>query len=386
MSEVLFEVRDDNLESGLRGVPVGYCTTSRVDPDKGLHYRGKSVREFAHLRPEEVIYCIMEGSFDGESPGFKGFSEALQKKAKLNPKVKEFICKLPKESHPMKLLQHALTFMATFESKGNYPEDCVGVIAKIPEVVAILINYHAGWGDTKESDPKLGYIENFCHMLNVPNVKNKEVFVEVMRLFNVLHYDHGGGNLSTFVGKAVASSHEDMYSSLAASMCALEGPLHGKANQVCLAFIEEIYKEAPNVVTGDQMEDLIRKRLKEGKLLYGFGHAVLRKEDTRATLLAEAGEKYFKDHPLVHIALLLRERGPKVLMENPKIKDPYANVDLMSGAILAAAGFPYPEYFTVLFGLARVVGIARQIVYERCEARGGKGTPIIRPKYLYKAA
>jgi citrate synthase len=81
----------------------------------------------------------------------------------------------------------------------------------------------------------------------------------------------------------------------------------------------------------------------------------------------------------------LREVGPKVLKENPKISDPYPNVDAMSGTILTAAGFPYPEYYTVLFGLSRSVGIAIQIVYERLEARGGKGTPIIRPKYIFKA-
>ena len=82
--------------------------------------------------------------------------------------------------------------------------------------------------------------------------------------------------------------------------------------------------------------------------------------------------------------MLLREVAPKVLGENPKISDPYANVDAISGILLTAAGFPYKEYFTLLFGLSRVVGIAIQIVYERCEARGGKGTPIIRPKYIYK--
>ena len=136
-------------------------------------------------------------------------------------------------------------------------------------------------------------------------------------------------------------------------------------------------------MTADQMEVLMRERLKNGKILYGFGHAVLRKEDTRATLLFEAGEKYFPNHPLVRMGLLIRERGPKVLLENPKIQDPYPNVDLMSGAVLSAAGFPYPQYFTLLFGLSRTVGIARQIVYEMCEARGGKGTPIIRPKYFY---
>jgi citrate synthase len=386
MTKVLFEIGEDNLETGLRGVPVGYCTTSYVDPEKGLHYRGKAVREFAHLKPEEVIFCLMEGKLDNQSPNYKTFLNELEKRSKLHPEVKKHIMKLPRQSHPMKLLIAALTIMSTFESEGKYPEDCLNVIAKLPAVVAILINYHAGWGETKESDPKLGYMENFCNLLNVPNLKDRQVFFEVMRLFNILHYDHGGGNLSTFVGKAVASGHEDMYCSLAASMCALDGPLHGKANQVCLSFLEEIHKEVGDHVTKEQMEEFIRNRLKSGKLLYGFGHAVLRKEDSRVTLLCEAGEKYFSGNPIVRIGLMLREIAPIVLKENPKIQDPYANVDLMSGALLTAAGFPYPQYYTVLFGLSRAVGIARQIVYERSEARGGKGLPIVRPKYIYKAA
>jgi citrate synthase len=328
----------------------------------------------------------MEGKLEKDSAGYKTFLAELEKRAKLNPEVKKHIMKLPRQSHPMKLLIGALTILSTFECEGKYPEDCLNVIAKLPEVVAILINYHAGWGETKESNPKLGYMENFCNLLNVPNLKDKNIFFDVMRLFNILHYDHGGGNLSTFVGKAVASGHEDMYCSLAASMCALDGPLHGKANQVCLSFLEEIHNEVGDSVTKEQMEEFIRNRLKSGKLLYGFGHAVLRKEDSRATLLCEAGEKYFKDHSIVKIGLMLREIAPKVLIENPKIQDPYANVDLMSGALLTAAGFPFPEYYTVLFGLSRAVGIARQIVYERSEARNGKGLPIVRPKYIYKAA
>ncbi len=382
MTKVLFEVTDENLETGLRGVPVGYCTTSQVDPELGLHYRGKPVKDFANSNPEEVICLLMNGNLDG----LKNFSNELKKHAHLDPRVREHICKLPKESHPMKLLIAALTILATFESKGNYLDDCMGVIAKIPEVAAILINYHAGWGETPASNPNLGYIENFCHMLKVPSLKDQKLFIKVMRLFNILHYDHGGGNLSTFVGKAVASAHEDMYASLAASMCALDGPLHGRANQECLAFLKEIHRELGDAVTAEEIESFVRKRLEKGKLMYGFGHAVLRKEDTRATLLCDIGEKYFSADPIVRIGLLLRERAPKVLSENPKIQNPYANVDLMSGAILSAAGFPYPNYFTLLFGLSRIVGIARQIVYERNEARGGKGTPIIRPKYLYKAA
>ena len=132
------------------------------------------------------------------------------------------------------------------------------------------------------------------------------------------------------------------------------------------------------------MERYIRKRLAANQLVFGFGHAVLRVEDPRATVQYEFVKKYYANHPLVKIALLLRTAGAKILSENPKISDPHPNVDAISGTLLTASGFPYPDYFTVLFGLSRSVGIGVQIVYERLEAREGKGTPIIRPKYLYK--
>lgn len=122
----------------------------------------------------------------------------------------------------------------------------------------------------------------------------------------------------------------------------------------------------------------------KNELVFGFGHAILRVEDPRARVEYEFINKHYPDHPLVKIATLLRSEGTKVLKENPKIADPYPNVDAVSGTLLTAAGFPYPEYYTVLFGLARTVGISIQIVYEREEARGGKGTPIVRPKYLFK--
>jgi citrate synthase len=96
-------------------------------------------------------------------------------------------------------------------------------------------------------------------------------------------------------------------------------------------------------------------------------------------------QKHFPNEPLIRTALLLRSEGSRVLKENPKVSDPYPNIDAITGSVLTVAGFPYPDYYTVLFGLARCVGIAIQIVYERMEARGGKGTPIIRPLYFYRS-
>lgn len=379
MTKILFEITDDQLETGLRGFPVGYCITSRVDPYKGLFYREIPIKELALWDPEQAIYWLMEGKKDE-----KGFRQELKKRAKLHPEVKKYICNLPREAHPMKLLVAALTILGVFECEGKYPEDCMNVIAKIPEVVATVINYHAGWGETPASKPELGYMENFTHMLNLPNECDRDLLTKVFRIFNILHYDHGGGNLSVFVGKAVASSLEDAYGSLAASMCALAGPRHGKANQDCLAFVQEVMDKVGEDATGDDVERFIRNRLANKELVFGFGHAVLRVEDPRATIFYDLAKEHFPEHPLVKIALLLRDRGSKVLKENEKVQDPYPNVDAISGTLLSAAGFDFPEYFTVLFGLARVVGIARQIVYERCEARDGKGTPIVRPKYIYK--
>lgn len=383
MDKVLFEIKEENLETGMRGYPVGYCTTSTVNPTEGLFYAGKSAAELAFWEPEEVIYILYFGK-QGTPDQVRNFILDLKKRSTVNPEVAKHICMLPKTGHPMKLFCSALLICGMLEGKGDYKEDCLNLIAKIPEIAATVINYHAGWGITKPSKPELGYMENFAQMLNVPDV-NQEELTQIFKLFNILHYDHGGGNLSTFVGKAVASGLEDMYGSMAASMAALAGPRHGKANQDCLEFVQAILNTLGERASAPQIEGLLRKRLDNNELVYGFGHAVLRVEDPRATILYQVASQKYANNALVKIAQLLRTQGPKVLKENPKISNPYPNVDAISGVILTAAGFPYPEYYTVLFGLARTVGIAIQIVYERCEARDGKGTPIIRPKYIYKA-
>ena len=379
--EVLFTITRDNLETGMRGVPVGYCPTSSVDPHKGLFYAGKPVSELAQRTPEQVIYLLVHRK-EGSDSEVDAFARGLHERARCAPEVSEYVRRLPRQGHPMKLFCAALVLLGTFEATGDYREDCLNLIAKIPELVATVINHHAGWGGIVPSQPEMGYMENFAQMLNVPDADIQQL-TEVFALFNVLHYDHGGGNLSCFVGKAVASGLEDLYGSLSASMAALAGPRHGRANQDCLDFVKQVYDEVGENATEADVEKLIRQRLDRGELIYGFGHAVLRVEDPRATVLYRVAQSKYSNNPLVKIASLLRSAGEKVLGENPKIQDPHVNVDAISGTLLSAAGFSYPEYYTMLFGLARVVGIAVQIVYERTEARDGKGTPIIRPKYYY---
>lgn len=380
------EASEEQLETGLRGVPVGYCTTSSVDPQQGLFYTGRPVSELADWDPEDVIYLLFHGK-EGSQEEREAFRLELCQRSQCAPKLIQQIQFLPREGHPMKLWSTAFLLSSMLEGLDDYREDALNCIASLPQIAASLINYHAGWGPTPESKPELGYMENFVHMLKVPGINSEEAkqqLTQVMRVFNILHYDHGGGNLSTFVGKAIASGLEDLYGSLAGAMNALAGPRHGKANQDCLNFVQEVLREVGPEAQAEDVEKLVRKRLENKELVFGFGHAVLRVEDPRATIFYEMAENMYPEHPLVKIALLLRTEGTKVLSENPKISNPYPNVDAMSGTLLTAAGFPFPEYYTVLFGLSRAIGIARQIVYERTEARGGKGTPIIRPKYLYK--
>lgn len=383
ISTTLFEVKEENLETGLRGYPVGYCTTSAVDPVKGIFYRNQSIAELAHKQPEEVIYLLYYGCTPSENE-LVAFKKELQERSICKKELLDQICLLPKVCHPMQLLSCALLLASAYESVQDYREDGLNIIAKIPTIVAVCINFHAGWGGIAPPKPELGYVENFAHMLRVPNASLAEL-TQALKLFAVLHFDHGGGNLSTFVGKAVASSLEDMYGSMAAAMCALAGARHGRANQDCLEFIQEVSQSIGSPPTIEAVRELLEKRLAAGGLILGFGHAVLRVEDPRAQLFFQELERRYPDHPLTTIVSLIRQVGTEVLKKNPKISNPYPNVDLVSGTLLVASGFAYSEYFTVLFGWARVVGIAIQIVYERCQARGGKGTPIVRPKYIYKS-
>lgn len=383
MDEVLFQVTKEHLETGLRGYPVGYCVTSTVHPEKGLFYCEHPLDSISGWEPEKVIFLLLHG-YEGSFEEIAALKANLQERAKLSRDVVRHIRLLPKKGHPMALYAAALLIAGVFEGTGDYQEDCLNLIAKIPEITAVLINDHAGWSETVTSQPELGYMENFAQMLNLPRGRSAELS-EVFRLFNILHYDHGGGNLSAFVGKAVASGLEDMYGSISAAMNALAGPRHGGANQECLNFLQEALQSLGDRITEADVEKFVRDRLANKQLVYGFGHAVLRVEDPRATVQYDFAEKHYSHFPLVQLALLMRKAGSKVLKENPKIANPYPNVDAISGTLLTVAGFPYPEYYTVLFGMARVVGIAIQIVYERCLAREGKGIPIYRPKYPYKA-
>ena len=381
---VQMQVSKENLETGLRGFPVGYCTTSSVEAEKGLFYVGRPVEELASADPEQVIYLLLNKVMPTPEQALQ-FSAVLKAEQKVPEVVFTSMKALPATGHPMKWFLHAINALGMVDATGDYRKDCIGLIAKIPVVTAALFRIRSGWGAPIAPRDDLGYMENFVHMLGVPKLdaEGAKRLTRLMRVFDVVHFDHGGGNLSTFVGKAVASAKADMYESMVAAMAGLAGPLHGRANQECLEFVQECVKKVGTQLNAETVRQMIQQKLANKEVVYGFGHAVLRVEDPRARVLRALGEELCPNDTNFRMVKLLAEVVPPILHANPKISDPHPNVDSASGSLLMACGLTDPDYYTVLFGLSRVVGIAAQIVYERCEARLGKGTPIIRPKYYY---
>jgi citrate synthase len=378
--DVLFTITRELLDTGLRGFPVGTCPISDVDAHKGLSYGGYPIAALADLEPEEVIHLLLRKKLP--DPGTLAvFHGELVGQGPLHPGVIKMLESFPRDGHPMKWLIGGLVAMGMFENASDYRKDCLRVIAQLPELVAAIYRIRSGWGAPITPKPELGWVENFAHMLGAPGAKPE--LTRLLRVFMILHFDHGGGNLSTFVGKAIASGQEDMYGSLAGAMAGLAGPLHGMANQECLRFLKEVAVDIKDPSDLKEVGEYVEKRLATGGVLFGFGHAVLRVEDPRASVQYALGEQIATDDPLFRLAVSLRTVGVEALKKRPKINNPYPNVDAVSGSLLSACGLTDETYYTVLFGLSRCVGIASQIVWERTEARGGKGLPIVRPKYLY---
>lgn len=375
MSKDLFTVTEAHLDTGLRGVPVGTCRTSKVDPQQGVSYVGYPIAQLAKREPEEVAYLLLHRRLP-TADELRTFQQELTRRRGLDPRVVNALRALPREGHPMQWLISGLSVLGMTTGTGNWEEDALNVIALAPELVAAVYRIRSGWGDPIPANMDLGLVENFVHMLGVPDADPSQL-VGILRTFYVLHMDHGGGNLSTFTGKAVASGHADMYTSLSAAMCGLSGPLHGRANQDCLNFVREV-----GTADDEAVETFVRERLTSGGKIFGFGHAVLRVEDPRATVQYAVGEAFCPDDPLFNTARTLRRVAVKVLREMPKVSNPYPNVDAVSGSLLNAAGLVDSDYYTVLFGLSRMTGIAAQVVDERVRSRKGRGVPIYRPKYI----
>jgi len=222
-------------------------------------------------------------------------------------------------------------------------------------------------------DPKLDYGANFAHMLGIDTPS----FYDLMRLYLVIHSDHEGGNVSAHTTHLVGSALSDPYLSFSAGMDGLAGPLHGLANQEVLKFLKDLQAELKGEVTNEQLAQWSEKHLASGQVIPGYGHAVLRKTDPRYTCQREFALKHLPNDPLFKLVSQLYEVVPNVLLKAGKAKNPWPNVDAHSGCLLQYYGLKEEDFYTVIFGVSRGLGVMASLIWDRILE-----FPIERPKSL----
>jgi citrate synthase len=168
----------------------------------------------------------------------------------------------------------------------------------------------------------------------------------------------------------------DAYQSFAAGLNALAGPLHGLANQEVIKWIfEMIEKVGTDKPSDEQIKDYINATIKAGQVIPGYGHAVLRKPDPRFIAQKSFAEEHLPDNAIVKIVWKLYELIPPILQSLGKVKNPWPNVDAHSGSILVHYGLDQYQYYTVLFGVSRALGVLAALCWSRA-----LGFPLERPK------
>ncbi|GFS18517.1 citrate synthase [Elysia marginata] len=190
-----------------------------------------------------------------------------------------------------------------------------------------------------------------------------------------LQGDHEGGNVSAHATHLVGSALSDPYLSFSAGMNGLAGPLHGLANQEVLVWTTKLQEALGGEVTDDQLRDFIWNTLKSGQVVPGYGHAVLRKTDPRYMCQREFALKHLPNDPLFKLVAQLYKVVPDILIEQGKAKNPWPNVDAHSGVLLQYYGLTEMNYYTVMFGVSRALGVLASLVWDRA-----LGLPIERPK------
>lgn len=397
----LGDVTVDQCIGGGRDVKCMYYETSLLDAQEGIRFRGYSIPELQQKLPtykgpagqgEPIPEALIWLLLTSEIPTIeqtKSLTDELRKRAKLPAHVEPLIRSLPKTMHPMTQLSLALLacqtdskFAAAYERGVNKKEywehtleDVLDVIAKLPEIAALI--YRCTFKDgklVKDTSGTLDYSASFNRMLGY----DSPAFDELMRLYLVIHSDHEGGNASAHATHLVGSTLSDPYLAFSGGLNALAGPLHGLANQEVLGWIQALqvkFQKEGKEVNKQTITEFAWETLKGGKVIPGYGHAVLRKTDPRYTCQREFALKYLPDDPLFKIVSTIYEVMPGILTEHGKTKNPFPNVDSHSGVLLWHYGFKDYSYYTVLFGVSRAMGALSQVFWDRA-----LGMPLERPK------
>jgi len=373
---------------GMRGVKGLVCDTSEVPPNKGLIIRGRELKTITDKIPEEIFFLLLTGQLPTDAE-LKDLQNEIKAKSEVPAYVWKVIDSMPADSHPMTMfntavlvMQHESVFAKKYSEgmkKDEYwdatYDDAINIIAKLPAIAAYVYRKRFNKGSRIESDKNADWSGNYVHMLGLPNEKDE--FAKLMRLYLTLHSDHEGGNVSAYSSATISSALSDLYYSLSGGLNGLAGPLHGLANQECLGWVLETMKKFNGAPSKEQLEKYAWETLKSGKVVPGYGHAVLRITDPRFAAFLEFGKKYMPNDPVYQTMARVFEVVPTVLTQVQKIKDPWPNVDAGSGSLLYHYGLKEFSYYTVLFSVSRALGICSQAIVARA-----MGFPITRPKSL----
>lgn len=254
-------------------------------------------------------------------------------------------------------------------------EDALDLVSKIPILAALIYRRTFKDGSMPKVDHNLDWAGNFAQMLGV---NDSEDFKEVTRLYLMVHADHEGGNVSAHTSHLVGSALSDPYYAWAAGLCGLAGPLHGLANQECLGWLKEVQTELNGKEpTKEFIVDYVEKTMKQGKVVPGFGHAVLRQPDPRYMLEREFALKKCPNDPLFKLVDICYQAIPPTLEKTGKVKNPFPNVDAHSGQLMNFYNLKEENIYTVVFAVSRSLGVMAQYVWARAI-----GLPIERPKSI----
>ena len=383
--KVISSVTVSQAIKGMRGVKSLICDTSTVSADKGLIIRGHSILDITNILPEEAFYLLLTGDFPNKNQ-LSDLQNQLKEYRTVPDYVWNVLDSMPEKSHPMTMLSIAIQSMrveSIFVEKFNEGtpkkdywkwvlEDGLKLIGVLPTIAAAIYRKQKKLNEKIEPDQNLDWGGNFAYMLGV---NDSDDFKKLMRLYLMLHSDHEGGNVSAFSSLTVASSLSSPFLALGVGLNGLAGPLHGLANQECLKFVLEIRNHFSGNPSKEDLKEYCWKRLNNGRVIPGYGHAVLRCPDPRFTAFMDFGKDHIKNDDVFDIVKALFDVVPPVLKEHGKAKNPWPNVDAASGSLLYYYGLKEFNYYTVLFSLSRAMGIISQIIINRALR-----IPITRPK------
>ncbi len=396
-NDVIGEVTLAQIYQGMRGITGLVSETSLLDPQEGIRFRGYSIPELqqklpkikggSEPLPEGLFYLMLMGEMPNADE-VELITSTLQRRSHVPNHVFHTIDALPISTHPMTMFVTAIMALQTESifsreyakgmNKKDYWnatfDDVLNLIARLPRIAAYIYRRKYKNNDHINPDGMLDWAGNFAHMLGYEN----DDFRELMRLYMTIHADHEGGNVSAHSTHLVGSALSDPYLSFAAGMNGLSGPLHGLANQEVIKWIYEMHKElGTDLPAREEIADYTKRTLAEGKVVPGYGHAVLRKTDPRFTAQMEFGKKHMPQDKLCRTVWNIYEMVPPILQSMGKIKNPWPNVDAHSGALLVHYGMVEYEYYTVLFGVSRALGVLASLCWDRA-----LNYPIERPKSI----